>query len=132
MSHEKHIVSNSAALYKKKRQILKTRSTLLHPLPYFPRGHPKTGFPSPAPGEGHVEQAIEATGTQHGRIDELRTVGRSHDEHISPRLQAVHFRQELVNLRRRVSACVRVEKRARGGGGVGQNIRRRFANSDTV
>ena len=62
------------------------------------------GFPSPAPGEGHVEQAIEATGTQHGRVDELRTVGRSHDEHVSSRLQAAHFRRELVNLRRRVSA----------------------------
>ena len=31
-------------------------------------------------------------------------VGRSHDNHVSPRLQAVHFRQELVNLRMRVSA----------------------------
>ena len=61
-------------------------------------------FPSLACGEGHVEQAIEVTGTQHGRADELRTVGRSHDEHVSPRLQAVHFRQDLVNLRRRVSA----------------------------
>lgn len=55
------------------------------------------------PGKGDVEQPIQAPGTQHGRIDQLRTIGCSDDENISPRLQAIHFRQQLIHLGRRVS-----------------------------
>mmetsp|Transcript_36846 Transcript_36846/g.86043 ORF Transcript_36846/g.86043 Transcript_36846/m.86043 type:complete len:327 (-) Transcript_36846:1139-2119(-) len=47
--------------------------------------------------KGHVEELVEAAGSQHGGIDELGPVGGGDDEDAPAAVQPVHFGQELVD-----------------------------------
>lgn len=53
------------------------------------------------PWQRNIQQAIQAAGAEHGRIDELWTVGGGNNEDIPPCLQTIHLRQKLVHLRHR-------------------------------
>src|SRR4051794_25031269 len=44
----------------------------------------------------HDDSAIEAPRTQQCRVEHIRTVGRSHQDHAFVRLEAVHLDQQLI------------------------------------
>ena len=47
--------------------------------------------------ERHVQELVEPAGTQHGRVDELRSVRRGDDEDAPAAVEAVHLGEELVD-----------------------------------
>jgi hypothetical protein len=47
-------------------------------------------------GQCHNHLAIEATGTQQGRIENVRTVGGRNQDHPLVRFETIHFHQQLV------------------------------------
>ena len=47
-------------------------------------------------GTPHHHAAVETAGTQQRRIEHVRTVGRSHQDHAFVRFEAVHLDQQLV------------------------------------
>lgn len=50
------------------------------------------------PWQRNIQQAVQAAGAEHGRIDKFWTVGGGYNEDIPPCLQTIHLRQKLVHL----------------------------------
>jgi len=47
--------------------------------------------------QGDVDELVQATGTQDGRVDDVGPVGGTDDEHVLLGTHAVHLRQDLVD-----------------------------------
>jgi hypothetical protein len=45
----------------------------------------------------HLQQLVQSSWSQHGRIDDVRPVGCSDDEHATSVIQPVHLRQKLIH-----------------------------------
>ena len=78
-----------------------------------------------------VDELIEATGAQHGRVDDVRPVGGADDEHVLLGAHAVHFGEHLVDDAIGGAAAVAAAAAARLGYGVElveeEHTRRRLA-----
>ena len=58
--------------------------------------HGQDGGPLGLIGQGDLHLAVEATGTEQGRIEDLGAVGGGHDDHPGGGVETVHLGQELV------------------------------------
>ena len=62
-----------------------------------PSDRSENGGPLLSAWQRHVQQLPQAARAQHGVVDELEPIGGRDDVHVSPSLQAVQLRHQLVH-----------------------------------
>jgi hypothetical protein len=63
---------------------------------HTPRVHPEDRFAAGTVGRLHRDPAVEAAGSEQGRIEYIGPIGRSDDDHVGGGVEAVHLGQDLV------------------------------------